>query len=323
MTFDPDDIARAVENLKRGELVAFPTETVYGLGADAMNPQAVARIFAYKGRPQDHPVIVHIAASEYLGFWAREISPIAQRLAAAFWPGPLTLIVPRASHVLDLVTGNQDTVGVRCPAHSVALALLHAAHEAGIKGVAAPSANRFGHVSPTTAAHVQGEFRPDLFILDGGACEVGIESTIVDVTSATPRILRPGMISADAITTVLKTALSTELTHAPRVSGALAQHYSPHTPLTLVASENVSTILSQASSQRVVLVSIVPCDHSGPSILLPNDPASYARQLYAALREADLHDADLIALELPPTGAEWVAIHDRLRRAAEVMESSS
>ncbi|MEO8003262.1 MAG: L-threonylcarbamoyladenylate synthase, partial [Betaproteobacteria bacterium] len=225
------EIEQAVQILRKGGLVAFPTETVYGLGADASNPAAVRKIFAAKGRPADHPVIVHIADTSELKHWALEVPRSAWVLAEKFWPGPLTMVFKRASHVSDLVTGGQDTVGVRVPSHPVAQQLLRAFNG----GIAGPSANRFGRLSPTTAAHVREELGAAVdLVLDGGPCEVGIESTIVDVTRATPAVLRPGRITALQIEEALATAVGDTAPGRPRVSGSLDSHYAPQLPLTLV-----------------------------------------------------------------------------------------
>ncbi|MBM4226449.1 MAG: threonylcarbamoyl-AMP synthase [Gammaproteobacteria bacterium] len=316
-------LASAVAQLVAGELVAFPTETVYGLGADAGNPAAVARIFARKGRPLDHPVIVHVASASALSHWALEIPPAAELLARAFWPGPLTLILRRANGVSDAVTGGQDTVGVRCPSHPLAQALLRACEQAGIHGLAAPSANRFGHVSPTTADHVRAEFGAELFILDGGPAEVGIESTIVDVTGAAPRILRPGMITEAQLTAVLGRSLECSAeTSRPRVSGSLAAHYAPRTPLELVPAPELPGRLSElcGRSTRVVLLSCELPPAVAPSeviwLPMPSLPEDYARVLYARLREADAAERDLVLVEAPPGDSAWEALRDRLGRAA-------
>lgn len=312
-------ITAAVARLQAGDLVAFPTETVYGLGADATNPRAIAAIFARKGRPHDHPVIVHIAEVGELAVWASEIPTAAHLLTQAFWPGPLTLILRRTPRVLDEITGGQDTVGVRCPAHPLALQLLRAAAAAGMPGLAAPSANRYGQVSPTTAAHVREEFGPTLLVLDGGACEVGIESTIVDVSGAAPRILRPGMVSAAAIAAVLQRPLSADRADAPRVSGALAAHYAPRTPLQMVPTRELAAAISAANARAATVVLLTystPLPHSGPTLILPATPAAYAHEIYAALRAADAHRVDLILVEAPPADEAWSALDDRLRRAA-------
>jgi len=325
-------IARAVQLLRAGELVAFPTETVYGLGADARNPAALARIFAAKGRPADHPLIVHLPDATHLDAWAIDIPAAAQSLAAAFWPGPLTLILKRHPSVPDLVTGGQNTIGVRVPNHPVALALLHKFGS----GIAAPSANKFGRISPTTAAHVQQELgepgeKNVAMILDGGACAVGIESTIVDMTSATPRILRPGAISADALHQLLhapvcdsQAAQKTDnAIHIPRVSGSLAAHYAPRTPLQLCAVEALPFAISAALQQGRRVAVLAP--ELSPPLLVNQhlirriasaDFSQFAHDLYATLRELDATNCDLILVATPPDNEIWRAVNDRLRRAA-------
>ncbi len=320
------EIVLAVGVLRAGGLVALPTETVYGLGADARNLHAVNRIFAAKRRPADHPLIVHIADAAQLHDWCADVPAAAALLAEAFWPGPLTLILRRAAHVLDAVTGGQDTIGLRVPAHPVALALLR--QFAG--GIAAPSANRFGHVSPTTAAHVRAELGDEVdMILDGGACSIGIESTIVDLTAALPRILRPGGVSRAQIEAVLGVVLPDSplaLSDAPRVSGALPSHYAPTTPVRWVDSAQLSATLRNAALQGAVGVIALaieraesPAEQHATRIewrALPSDPAAYARALYARLRELDDCGLDVILLEVPPDTAPWEAVRDRLRRAA-------
>jgi L-threonylcarbamoyladenylate synthase len=314
-------IARAADLLRAGELVALPTETVYGLGADALNPSAVARIFAAKGRPADHPLIVHLPDAEHLPRWAASIPKEAIALARAFWPGPLTMILKRSDEVPELVTGGQDTVGLRVPRHPLALKLLAAFGS----GIAAPSANRFGRISPTTAEHVRQELGDKVaMVLDGGPCEVGIESTIVDLSSDTPRILRPGHVSAAQIAAVIgrqPLAGAAGGPPAPRVSGSLEAHYAPRTPMRIVARERLRDVLNMQrhSGARCAVIA-----HAQPAFvelphhwrMLPADPAGYAHEIYAALREADAAGTDLIVLEAPPAGAEWAAIQDRLRRAA-------
>ena len=320
-------LTRALEVLSAGGLVAFPTETVYGLGADAENPAAVARIYAAKGRPNDHPVIVHLAPEAELARWAAEIPPAALELRAAFWPGPLTIILKRASGIPDCVSGGQDTVGLRCPSHPVAIALL-SAFKGGQGGLAAPSANKFGQVSPTTALHVRHEFADDAgvigAILDGGQSQVGIESTIVDLSRLSthgPVLLRPGHISAQAIAQVIGTlpAMPAMLDpSAPRASGTLDSHYAPHTPVVLEEHAILlATLLRlQAAHCRVALIHISDCAVATSSVRLPAEVGGYAHGLYAALRAMDLVGADLILIEAPPQGAAWVGVNDRLRRAA-------
>lgn len=309
---DEAGIARAVRVLRDGGLVGFPTETVYGLGADASNPEAVRRIFDAKGRPADHPLIVHLAAPSQVVEWARDVPPDAAALAEAFWPGPLTLILPRASCVSDLVTGGQDTVGLRVPSHPVAHRLLQAFGG----GLAGPSANRFGRISPTTAEHVRDDLgeRVDL-ILDGGPSQVGIESTIVDVTGGAPRVLRPGMITAARIEAVLRRGLATDQAGAPRVSGSLASHYAPRTPTVLVPGDRLV--------ETVTPTDAVLAHHLKPFSIdaclwidLPDDPVIYARDLYACLRRLDVSGCARILIEDVPAAGDWIAIRDRLNRAA-------
>ena len=313
-------LSDAVAALARGELVAFPTETVYGLGADASNPQAIARLYAAKGRPSAHPVIVHIANIASLARWAREIPPAAQRLASACWPGPLTLVLKRAPHVLDAVTGGQDTVAVRCPDHPLALALLEACAAVGIPGLVAPSANRFGRVSPTTAGHVLDEFGAGITcVLDGGACAVGIESTIVDVSTGTPRVLRPGMISEARIAAILGERPAEVDAPVPRVSGALAAHYAPRTPLRLVEPSGLAALTAHGSVAVLAFpASLSQLPERAGLLRRPasDAPADYARALYANLRELDVLGCALIVVERPPNTEAWGGIIDRLQRAA-------
>ncbi|MEO5701973.1 MAG: L-threonylcarbamoyladenylate synthase [Casimicrobiaceae bacterium] len=320
---DDAGIARAVEVLSDGGLVAFPTETVYGLGADARNADAVRRLFAAKGRPADHPVIVHLATAAAAMTWARLPPVAAHHLAAAFWPGPLTLIVPRAAGVDDVVTGGQDTVGLRVPSHPVAQRLL--ATFGG--GIAAPSANRFGRISPTTAEHVADDLgdRVDL-ILDGGACSVGIESTIVACIDDRPMLLRPGGIGAAALEAVLVQSggapLAMRRDDAPRASGTLASHYAPRTPARLVDAADLAACIARASGTIAVLARSMPAPAAfrGAWIAAPRDAESYTRELYANLRRLDREGAEVILVEMPPDEAAWHAVHDRLARAAHPAE---
>ena len=309
------EIAEACAALRRGEVIGLPTETVYGLAGDAARADAVRRIFATKGRPADHPLIVHLAEAAQLTHWAREVPDAAHRLAAAFWPGPLTMILKRASHVLDLVTGGQDTVGLRVPNHAVALALLQAYGG----GLAAPSANRFGHVSPTTAQHVRDEFGAAVpVVLDGGPCKVGIESTIVDLSGDAPRILRPGQIGADAIAQVLGMPVATGAQQAsPRVSGSLASHYAPDTPAERVPTDRLDTLIRQAhgSGESVRVLALRHLPNGVHGLVMPNDPELYARHFYAALRSLDAEGAERLLIELPPQEPGWLALHDRIARA--------
>ena len=318
------EVSRAAALLRAGELVAFPTETVYGLGADASNPLAIARIFAAKGRPADHPLIVHLPDVSHLERWAVEIPEVAGKLAAAFWPGPLTLILKRHPSVLDALTGGQDTVGLRVPNHPLALQLLREFDGANGGGLAAPSANRFGRVSPTTAAHVREELGDAVaMIVDGGPCAVGIESTILDLSGDDPRILRPGMLDAAAIGAVLgHTPAFGGQQNAPRVSGSLEAHYAPRTPLQLVAAAELATTARQAlaAGRRIAVLAAQPLafGHHENLTCLPAsaDPAQFAHELYARLRELDVLGCDLILVATPPAAEAWRAVADRLRRAA-------
>ena len=320
---DQQQIDLAARALEAGQLVAFPTETVYGLGADAENPAAVAAIYAAKGRPQDHPVIVHLAPEAPLDYWACDIPPQAHALAEAFWPGPLTMILKRAPNIPDTVSGGQDTVGLRCPAHPVALALLRA-FKAGKGGVAAPSANKFGHVSPTLAEHVQAEFGADgsvAMVLDGGASQVGIESTIVDLSRLAthgPVLLRPGQIGAEAIAAVIDQVPAAPDAAAPRASGTLESHYAPHTPVAMqerdVLLETLAALHGAGRKVALIHTSDMPATHA--ALRLPAAPDGFAHALYAALRAMDGQGADVILVEAPPQGGDWLGVNDRLRRAA-------
>ena len=317
----PDNIDRAAELLRDGRLVAFPTETVYGLGADARNADAVRRIFAAKGRPVDHPLIVHLADASALPRWARTIPAGAQALADSFWPGPLTLILPRAEGVADVITGGQDSVGLRVPGHAVAHALLVKFGAAGGDGIAAPSANRFGRLSATTAQHVADEFGDEVALtLDDGPCHHGIESTIVSFTSGQPVLLRPGAIGVEQLAQVLGAPPRSVAGGVPRASGTLETHYAPRTRARLVARDELLTALAQmkgpAAHIAVLAHSIAqPPSFEGTWFDAPAHSAGYAHQLYANLRELDAREADEIWIEAPPDGPDWVAVRDRLRRA--------
>lgn len=329
---DASEIRRAARLLEQGKLVAFPTETVYGLGADASNPEAVASIFTAKGRPSNHPLIVHVARDADLSRWARHVPAEAFRLIAAFWPGPLTLILPRAASVPASVAGGQDSIGLRCPSHPVARALL-AEFKRGQGGIAGPSANRFGHVSPTTAQHVIDEFGtpgesgtgPVACVLDGGQSEVGIESSIIDLTrldTLGPVLLRPGQISAEQIAGVLGRMPALPDAAAPRVSGSLDAHYAPRTPVVLIAAEELESLMQRLdqAGKRYALMHRSPLsyEHAGQIAVLtmPDSAHGYAHGLYASLREMDAAGAELILVERPPVGASWQGINDRLHRAA-------
>jgi L-threonylcarbamoyladenylate synthase len=311
------DMEQAVSVLRAGALVAFPTETVYGLGADAGNPAAVRRIFETKGRPSTHPVIVHIADAVQLANWAREIPAAARVLAKRFWPGPLTVILKRAESVSDVVTGGQDTVALRVPAHPVALQLL--ARFGG--GIAAPSANRHGRVSATTAEHVRREFGAQVeCVLDGGEARIGIESTIVDLSGAAAVLLRPGWITAAEIETALGAPLAASAADTPRAPGTLPAHYAPRTPLVLLegdlALELAASLARQGKRVAVLARSVQrPLLQGLEWIAAPRDAAGYAHALYASLRRLDEAGCDSILVERPPQAAEWAAINDRLTRA--------
>jgi L-threonylcarbamoyladenylate synthase len=306
------EVQRAAEILKRGGLVAFPTETVYGLGADASSKEAVARLYAAKRRPADHPVIVHFASTRAAFEWAREIPQAARTLAERFWPGPLTMILKRAARAGDFVTGGQDTVGLRVPRHPVAQQLLQAFGG----GIAAPSANRFGQVSPTTAAHVREDLGKDVdLVLDGGPSEVGIESTIVDLSGAQPVLLRPGQISAAALEEALGARLESKQADSPRHSGGLERHYAPKTPAKLVPTHELDQQIARLKDKVAVLAFSRPDERVDFWLRMPRDPAAYAQKLYAALRELDTARCEMILIEAPPEAPEWAGVRDRLARA--------
>ena len=380
---DAAGIEQGIAALAAGELVALPTETVYGLGADATRPDAARAVFAAKGRPADHPLIVHVLGADDLDAWAAEVPPLARALAAEFWPGPLTLVLRRADGVCDEVTGGQDTVGLRCPAHPVARALIAglarcvatpAAQPAPVAdpvaagvmegrepsaevppparrrvGIAAPSANRFGRISPSLASHVAEDFADlDLLVLDGGACEVGIESTIVDLTRGAPVVLRPGAITPARIAAVAaRLAADAGTPHAvasagdpdakagapaacgepapapvaapasapaPRVSGSLDSHYAPRKPLRLMSSDEIRAIADPAD--WALLAFDVPAGDWAWQVVAPRDPAAFAHGLYAWLHAMDGSGAARLAIEHLPVGEDWAAVADRLRRAA-------
>ena len=312
------EIEQAVAVLRAGGLVAFPTETVYGLGADAANPAAVKKVFAAKGRPHDHPLIVHIAETAQLAAWAREIPAMAHQLARGFWPGPLTLVLKRAPGVSDLVTGGQDTVALRAPSHPVARALL--ARFGG--GVAAPSANRFGRVSATTAEHVRREFGAIVdCVLDGGAADVGIESTIVDLSGTQPALLRPGWITAQQLAETLGMELAAPAAGSPRAPGTLARHYAPQTPLMVMEADLLLELAASLVRQgkRVAVLARSAQRPLLPGLTwigAPRAAAGYAHDLYANLRRLDEAGCDTILAEAPPPAPAWHAIRDRLTRAA-------
>ena len=306
------EVRRAAEILRRGGLVAFPTETVYGLGADASSAQAMARLYRVKRRPADHPVIVHFAFPDEALSWSREAPPEARTLAAKFWPGPLTLVLKRSEKAKDFITGGQDTVGVRVPSHPIAHELLRLFAGA----IAAPSANRFGLVSPTTAAHVREDLGSDVdLVLEGGPSKVGIESTIVDLSAGTPVLLRPGRISKKELQTALNAEVEEKSPDSPRHSGGLERHYAPRTPARLVASYNLDKEIARLKEKVAVLAFSRPDERVDYWLRMPRDPHAYAQKLYAALRELDSARCEEILIEAPPEAPEWAAVGDRLKRA--------
>lgn len=316
------EIARAAELLRAGDLVAFPTETVYGLGADALNASAVAKVFALKGRPAEHPLIVHVASNKDLDKFARELPRAAYELGSAFWPGPLTLIIKRAAIVPDAVTGGQDTVGVRVPSHPVAQALLQAFGG----GIAAPSANRFGHVSPTKAEHVRADFGDALTVLDGGECEVGIESTIVDLTGEAPRILRPGAITQSALERALGSAVSIAASAEPkpRASGTLQSHYAPATLVRLVSAALLVEMAHKGQLGDCAVLSHTEPRQEGAREwrAASSNPQRYAHDLYDHLRVLDRLGARMIVIEDVPDFGLWASVRDRLAKAAAPREGA-
>ena len=326
---DPEAIAEAAQRIRAGELVGFPTETVYGLGADASNDAAVALIFAAKGRPSDHPLIVHVASAAQVTDYASEVQDFAERLIAAFWPGPLTLILPRRAGVAAAAAGGQNSIGLRCPAHPVALALLKACGT----GLAGPSANRFGRVSPTTALHVQEELGDGLMVLDGGPCAVGIESTIVDCTRGRPVLLRPGLLTRAQLEAacgqpVLDKDAPVSVA-APRASGTLESHYAPNARVRLMDALALQTALdaleannsaaaAQISPGLVAVYARCTLRVSTPALhrQMPDEAAAAAQQLFAVLRELDALGVSQIWVQAPPDAPEWDGVRDRLSRAA-------
>ena len=328
---DDREIAAAARLLERGLLVALPTETVYGLGADAENPAAIARIYTAKGRPSNHPLIVHLASAADLGHWVDAAPAVTQDLIDRFWPGPLTLILQRAAQIDAAVAGGQDSIGVRCPAHPVAQALLREFKQ-GKGGIAAPSANRFGRISPTSAQHVHDEFPGEIgatraiaAVLDGGQCAVGIESTILDLSRWSTQgavLLRPGRIDPLQLAEILGTMPAAPDSAAPRVSGSLAAHYAPRTPVALIATAALPTVLAQLATagRRVALLHWHPrtvAELTGvTACAIAPLAAAYAQALYASLRRLDAAAAELIVIEAVPDSADWQAVNDRLRRAA-------
>ena len=317
---DPAAVAAAAARLAEGGLVGLPTETVYGLGARADNDGAVAAIFQAKGRPADHPLIVHVADAAQAAAFAAWLPPAAQRLMQAFWPGPVTVIVPRKPDVATASAGGQDSIGLRCPAHPVAQALLRQAAALGVTGVSAPSANRFGRVSPTSAAHVVAEFGPDLLVLDGGDCPVGIESTIVDCTRSHPVLLRPGLLTRAVLEAALGEPLLAADIDAPRAPGTLASHYAPRARVRLWARQPLDAALHDRAMCPPGLA--VYSRRVGDASLgalwrrMPDDPAAAAHELFAVLRHLDDQGVAEIWVEQPPEDPAWEGVLDRLRRAA-------
>ncbi len=321
---DPAAIARAVQALAQGDLLGLPTETVYGLAADALRDEAVARIYAAKGRPADHPLIVHVASAAQVPLFARDVPAFAQRLMDAFWPGPLTLILPRQPGVATASAGGQASIGLRCPSHPVAQAVLQACAAAGLPGLSAPSANQFGRVSPTSARHVQGEFGDALLILDGGDCEVGIESTIVDCTRGAPVLLRPGQITRTQIEQACGQPLQDKAAlaqPAPKASGTLESHYAPRAKVRLMDAPTLAARLQALgvhANNLAVWSRHAPPD-TGAGVLWRQQAAqasTAAHDLFAVLRELDARGVQQIWVELPPDTPEWEGVRDRLQRAA-------
>ncbi|MEQ1484278.1 L-threonylcarbamoyladenylate synthase [Methyloglobulus sp.] len=324
VTADQAAINQAAELLRQGRLVALPTETVYGLGADAKNPEAVKRIFAAKGRPADHPLIVHIPDKAALTDWAIEIPDVAWKLAERFWPGPLTIVLKKHPDVPMEVTGGQNTIALRVPAHPVALNLLNAFGG----GIAAPSANRFCRISPTQASHVEEELGDKVdMILDGGACQVGLESTIVDVSSGQPKLLRPGQMCKLEIEEVLQMELSSPQNPMIRAPGMMEVHYAPTTETFLCTSAQVQIILQGDAFQHqhkmgiLSYVTEINSDLFEQVFQMPAEVTDYGQLLYSKLREFDHAELDLIVVEQPPQTEEWVGVNDRLLKATKPLMS--
>ena len=325
----PASITAASQALQRGELLGLPTETVYGLAADAGNDAAVAKIFEAKGRPANHPLIVHVASAQGVKRFASHVPDFAQKLMDAFWPGPLTLILPRRPEVAAVAAGGQNSVGLRCPSHPVAHAVLETAEALGVLGLAAPSANLFGRVSPTTAAHVASEFGDELLIIDGGACDVGIESTIIDCTRAAPVLLRPGVITPQQLSEACGVPVITPNTldvDAPRASGTLESHYAPMAKLQLMSAVDLQTAMTaypRVQAQGAVAIWArsalqVPVEMANPFKwhTMPASAHDCAHQLFAQLRSFDAQGVAHIWVEIPPPTPEWEGVRDRLMRAA-------
>lgn len=316
----PDAVRQTARTLASGELAGVPTETVYGLAARADQDEAVARIFAAKGRPSDHPLIVHVLDEAGARVFAQDLPPVAHLLMEAFWPGPLTLIVRRVPGIAAAAAGGQDTVGLRCPSHPVFRALMAECRALGVEGLAAPSANRFGRVSPTTAAHVADEFDPGLTVLDGGPCEVGIESTIVDISRGGLVLLRPGVLTPEQLEAAAGLPLHAPDAQAPRASGTLAAHYAPRATVRLMSTETLREALAGEHPAGLAVYSRTSfAGTRGSPVLLRAMPAqarAAARQLFAVLRELDAAGATQIWIESPPQEAAWDGVRDRLSRAA-------
>ena len=320
---DEQAIAQAAQALHEGQLVGLPTETVYGLAANATDDAAVAQIFVAKGRPADHPLIVHVLSAEQVPIFATQVPEFAQALIGAFWPGPLTLILPRQSGVATASAGGQDSIGLRCPSHPVAQALLRAGLALGVPGVSAPSANRFGRVSPTTAAHVQSELGQGLLILDGGECDVGIESTIIDCTRGEPVLLRPGHITRPQIELACgRTVLDKDAVHqpAPRASGTLESHYAPRAKVRLMSATEIDAKLQALGPHANNLgVWSATRPDAGAGVLWraqPQHAERAAHDLFGVLRDLDARGVQQIWVQLPPETPEWEGVRDRLQRAA-------
>jgi L-threonylcarbamoyladenylate synthase len=352
----PDAIAACAGSIKAGELIAFPTETVYGLGADASSDAAVAKIFAAKGRPADHPLIVHVHSAQQVRHFASQVPAFAQVLINAFWPGPLTVILPRKAGVAAASAGGQASIGLRCPSHPVALQLLQECAALGVLGVAAPSANKFGKVSPTSAQHVQSELGDAITVLDGGACSVGIESTIIDCTRGAPVLLRPGVLGVAQINTALSTIAGCKLLSneelltpysidleanntknlasnklqngahaaanaAPKASGTLESHYAPNARVRLMDAKALQTaldLLGEDAAHMAIYSRVIVASKSERIIRrrMPDDALATAQQLFAVLRQFDEQGVKLIWVETPPPSGDWDGVRDRLQRAA-------
>lgn len=319
---DPGSIDAAAAALQAGQLVGLPTETVYGLAARADDDEAVARIFAAKGRPSDHPLIVHVHSVEAAAHFCDALPPMARNLAAQFWPGPVTLVVRRRQGVAQAAAAGLPTVGLRCPDHPVAAAVLRSLAQRGIYGVAAPSANRFGRVSPTLASHVAAEFGPELIVLDGGPCREGIESAIVDCSRPQPYLLRPGTLAREALQAALGVSLLDPDQASPRVSGSLASHYAPSAAVELLTAEQLSARLEQRSVHAAptpVGVYSRECVAEQPGLVwckMPDNPGLVAHELFAVLRHFDEQQVGSIWVEALPRVGTWDGVRDRLERAS-------